>query len=102
MLGCLGTVALVWWGGIAGLASGAVGETAIRFLPFGLLLDPQGAIPIAGAARNLVAVTGGNIVGGTLLVAGVYWVAYLRGARAPASGEPARSKAHDTSRGERG
>jgi formate/nitrite transporter FocA (FNT family) len=32
-------------------------------------------------ARNLAAVTAGNLVGGTLLVAGVYWIAYLRGER---------------------
>src|SRR5512143_2645498 len=72
------------------------------FLPYGLALDHQHAVPVAGVARNLVAVTAGNIAGGTLLVAGVYWVAYLRGARGPAPGEPARSKGHDTSRGERG
>jgi formate/nitrite transporter len=48
------------------------------FLPYGLALDHQDAVPIAGAVRNLVAVTAGNIVGGTLLVAGVYWLAYLR------------------------
>ena len=48
------------------------------FLPSGLLLDTQGAISCAGSAWNLLAVTVGNIVGGTLLVAGVYWVAYLR------------------------
>jgi formate/nitrite transporter len=47
-------------------------------LPYGLALDP-GAVSAAGAARNLAAVTAGNVVGGTLLVAGVYWVAYLRG-----------------------
>lgn len=51
------------------------------FLPFGLLLDPQGAVSLGGVGRNLAAVTAGNIVGGTLLVAGVYWVAYLRGGR---------------------
>ena len=51
------------------------------FLPLGLALDATGAVPFAGAARNLVAVTAGNIVGGTLLVAGVYWIAYLRGGR---------------------
>ena len=51
------------------------------FLPFGLALDGQGAVGAAGVARNLVAVTAGNIVGGTLLVAGVYWVTYLRGER---------------------
>jgi formate/nitrite transporter len=31
-----------------------------------------------GLADNLVPVTLGNIVGGTLMVAGVYWFAYLR------------------------
>ncbi|MBK9548414.1 MAG: formate/nitrite transporter family protein [Gemmatimonadetes bacterium] len=54
------------------------------FLPYGMLLDSAGAVTIAAAARNLAAVTLGNIIGGTLLVAGVYWVAYLRG------GQPAR------------
>lgn len=49
------------------------------FLPFGLVLDGQGAEGFTGAARNLLAVTAGNIVGGTLLVGGVYWAAYLRG-----------------------
>ena len=51
------------------------------FLPYGFLIAPHGAVPIAGIATNLVAVTAGNIVGGTLLVAGVYWIAYLRGTR---------------------
>jgi formate/nitrite transporter len=50
------------------------------FLPYGLALQ-QGAVPIVGAARNIMAVTAGNIVGGTLLVAGVYWLAYLRDGR---------------------
>jgi formate/nitrite transporter FocA (FNT family) len=31
-----------------------------------------------GLTANLVPVTLGNVVGGTLLVAGVYWFAYLR------------------------
>lgn len=48
------------------------------FLPYGLLLDGQGAVPFAGAARNLLASTLGNLAGGTLLVSAVYWVAYLR------------------------
>lgn len=48
-------------------------------LPFGLALDMRGAVSVVGVARNLAAVSAGNIVGGTLLVAGVYWVAYLRG-----------------------
>lgn len=51
------------------------------FLPFGLALDRQGVVSLADAARNLAAVTAGNLVGGTLLVAGVYWAAYLRGVR---------------------
>ncbi len=48
------------------------------FLPYGLALDTTGVISVPGAAQNLVAVTAGNILGGTLLVAGVYWLAYLR------------------------
>jgi formate/nitrite transporter len=47
-------------------------------LPYGMALA-GGTIPVGGVAVNLVAVTAGNVVGGTLLVAGVYWVAYLRG-----------------------
>jgi formate/nitrite transporter len=48
------------------------------FLPIGLAMDGHGLIPIGGVTRNLVASSLGNIVGGTLLVAGVYWTAYLR------------------------
>jgi formate/nitrite transporter len=51
------------------------------FLPFGLALDKQGIVSVAGVTRNLIAVSAGNIVGGTILVAGVYWVAYSRGER---------------------
>ncbi len=50
------------------------------FLPYGIVLD-GGSSLIAGAVANLGAVTVGNIIGGTLLVAGVYWLAYLRPAR---------------------
>lgn len=49
-------------------------------LPYGLVLDGQGLVPVEGMLGNLLAVTAGNIVGGTLLVAGVYWLAYRRGA----------------------
>jgi formate/nitrite transporter len=51
------------------------------FLAFGLALGERGTVSIAGIGKNLVAVSAGNIVGGTLLVAGVYWVAYLRSGR---------------------
>ncbi|TPV96298.1 MAG: formate/nitrite transporter family protein [Myxococcales bacterium FL481] len=46
------------------------------FLPYALGLDA--AISISDVAGNLVWVSLGNLVGGTLLVAGVYWLAYLR------------------------
>ena len=49
------------------------------FLPYGLILDGEGLMSFSGIGRNLLAVTLGNVVGGTLLVAGVYWLAYLRG-----------------------
>ena len=49
------------------------------FLTYGLALDTQSIVSAVGVARNLMAVTAGNILGGTLLVAGVYWLAYLRG-----------------------
>jgi len=49
------------------------------FLPLGLLLAPEiGALP---CLANLAVVTVGNVIGGTLLVAGVYWTAYLRPSR---------------------
>ncbi|MFH0998779.1 MAG: formate/nitrite transporter family protein [Pseudomonadota bacterium] len=49
------------------------------FLPYGLVLDGQSVVSMVGSCRNLAAVSAGNIVGGTLLVAGVYWLAYLKG-----------------------
>jgi formate/nitrite transporter FocA (FNT family) len=49
------------------------------FLPYALALDTEGALARAAVLINLVVVSAGNIVGGTLLVAGVYWLAYLRG-----------------------
>lgn len=51
------------------------------FLPFGLALAEPGVVSIVGSAWNLAAVSAGNVVGGTLLVAGVYWLAYLRAER---------------------
>lgn len=54
------------------------------FLPYAMLLDAGGAITMAAVLRNLAAVTVGNVIGGTLLVAGVYWTAYLRPGARPA------------------
>jgi formate transporter len=62
------------------------------FIPFGILLKsqpevlaaaPDGAViadnlTLTGFASNLIPVTLGNMVGGTLLVAGIYWFVYLR------------------------
>ncbi|WP_355659657.1 formate/nitrite transporter family protein [Halomonas salifodinae] len=58
------------------------------FLPLGLALGgPEG--PTLGAAlHNLAVVSAGNIVGGTLLVAGVYWLAYLRPPSRPTGDDP--------------
>jgi formate transporter len=47
-------------------------------LPLGVALADAGGVSLAGVAQNLAVVTLGNIAGGTLLVAGVYWLAYLR------------------------
>lgn len=145
VVGCLATLLLVWWAGVAALGDGALGETLVRiardksalawpaafargvlcnalvclavwlaigarsvtdkvlaiifpitafvaiglehsianwfFLPMGLILDTQDAVVPMGVVTNLVAVTVGNVIGGTLLVAGVYWTAYLRNER---------------------
>lgn len=62
------------------------------FIPLGIILKGDADLALAlghdseslaslswgGLANNLFPVTLGNIVGGTLLVAGVYWFAYLR------------------------
>lgn len=64
------------------------------FISFGLLIKAEAApafwqaihsapenfaaLSLAGFADNLAAVTIGNIVGGAVLVAGVYWMLYLR------------------------
>lgn len=37
-----------------------------------------GPLTVGGFVGNLVPVTLGNIVAGTLLVAGIYWFVYLR------------------------
>ena len=50
------------------------------FLPIGIALAANSAAPLSlfGAAENLVVVTIGNILGGTILVALVYWSVYLK------------------------
>jgi formate transporter len=48
------------------------------FLPWAIVLAGYDGGLVAASAANLAVVTLGNIAGGTLLVAGVYWLAYLR------------------------
>lgn len=45
------------------------------FLPYALLLD-SGGLAFGDVLMNLALVTVGNVLGGTVLVAGVYWLAY--------------------------
>jgi len=61
------------------------------FLPIGIALAAGSAAPISvsGAVANLMWVTIGNIFGGTILVALVYWFVYLRG---DSEGRPARAR----------
>ncbi len=54
------------------------------FLPYAMLLMGDGSL-LGGSALNLAIVTIGNVIGGTLLVAGVYWFIYLRPPDAPKS-----------------
>jgi len=51
------------------------------FLLFGLALNGNDPLLINGFINSIVIVSIGNIVGGTVLVAGVYWAAYLRNER---------------------
>ncbi len=50
------------------------------FLPIGVVLAAGTSAPlsVAGALSNLALVTVGNVIGGTLFVALVYWSVYLR------------------------
>jgi len=50
------------------------------FLPVGIVLAAGGPTPLSvlGALSNLLLVTIGNILGGTILVALIYWFVYLR------------------------
>jgi formate/nitrite transporter len=51
-------------------------------IPLGMLLQPEGGvITWAGFLHNIVPVIAGNLVGGSVLVALVYWVIYIRPAR---------------------
>jgi formate transporter len=67
------------------VAIGLEHSVANMFLiPLGLLVAPDAGVAgltIGGLAGNLIPVTLGNIVGGSVFVALVYYVVYIRGAR---------------------
>ncbi|MEQ8247608.1 MAG: formate/nitrite transporter family protein [Alphaproteobacteria bacterium] len=67
------------------VALGLEHSVANMFLiPLGLLVAPDGPVAgltLGGLASNLVPVTLGNIVGGSVFVALVYYVVYIRGVR---------------------
>jgi formate/nitrite transporter len=48
------------------------------FIPLGMLLS-DGQIGVAEFVANVIPVTAGNIVGGSIFVAFVYWVVYCEG-----------------------
>ena len=54
----------------------------------GLEAHAQGLSWTSLLTRNLLPVTLGNVIGGSVLVAAVYWFVYLRGCPAAVSGEP--------------
>ena len=61
-------------------------------IPLGMMLQAGagGTVELAGLARNLLPVIAGNIVGGSVLVALVYWTIYLRpGSAGAAAAAPA-------------
>jgi formate/nitrite transporter len=62
------------------------------FLPLAMMLQASAgqAVEYAGLWRNLVPVIAGNLVGGSVLVALVYYVIYRRGTRDAAGEEPSR------------
>jgi len=47
-------------------------------IPVGMLAD-TGSIDWLALMQNLVPVTLGNVIGGSVFVALVYWIVYLRG-----------------------
>jgi formate/nitrite transporter FocA (FNT family) len=54
-------------------------------LPIAMLAGAPG-VDLAGSLHNVVFVTLGNVVGGSLFVAIVYWAVYLRGGHGAARG----------------
>ncbi|MCC6213233.1 MAG: formate/nitrite transporter family protein [Polyangiaceae bacterium] len=99
---CNGLVCLAVWLSMAGrsvtdkvlaivlpvaafVAVGAEHSIANLFLfPWALALSGGDAALLGGALVNVAVVSAGNVIGGTALVAGIYWLAYLRADRGAA------------------
>ena len=64
---------------MAGFEHSVANMYAIPLAMLGGLVEPD----IGGLVGNLAAVTAGNIIGGGILVALVYWSVYIRGGEAP-------------------
>jgi formate/nitrite transporter FocA (FNT family) len=62
------------------------------FIPLGMMLQAAAGQPVEllGLARNLVPVIAGNLVGGSVLVALVYYVIYRWPVRTTSTLEPSR------------
>lgn len=62
------------------------------YMPVGFMIRARiSGLPALSMLPNLVSVTLGNVVGGGLLVATVYWVAYLRKSSSPKRVSPGRN-----------
>ncbi|MDD4875821.1 MAG: formate/nitrite transporter family protein [Dehalococcoidales bacterium] len=75
-----GKILAIWWPIMAFVALGFEHSVAnMFFVPAGIMIS-SGTTATWGAfiANNLIPVTLGNIVGGGVFVAGIYWFLYLR------------------------
>ncbi|MFN0184121.1 MAG: formate/nitrite transporter family protein [Aquabacterium sp.] len=82
--GAAGLAGLLWLAGHGDLNGGAVGRAVVANLMLFPLAALLGApLTLAEVLGNLVPVVAGNIIGGSVLVALVYWVIYLRPQAAP-------------------
>ena len=82
-------ILLIWWCMFTFITSGYEHSVANMFsLALGLLVPHGPEISWAGYAYNISLATAGNVVGGALFVAGLYWIGSPRPKETPAA-EPA-------------
>jgi nitrite transporter NirC len=93
-------ILMIWWCMFTFITSGFEHSIAnMCGLMLGLLLPHGEAITWSGYAYNLAVATGGNVVGGALFVAGVYWFGTY-GLRTPAQSTPLPSEPAASSNGQ--